>query len=174
MAHKAPFVAYFRMQPFIGKRFEIIRSMQRAARLLYSDLAGNPNLRLAMPGGGESSELFTTTGSDLVNGLAIKPQMGDVPAQLMVAGFYFVSADLYMPHADKTIINANEYFTGPGGAQPARSSPVAAVLAEVVALKAIFDAAVVAEGLDVDVSMKLFRLIHKGIVFGDRGYSFAG
>lgn len=176
MSHKAPFVAHFRIVPYRNKRYETIRAMQRLAKFIYSGadgttgLLGNANLSIAAPGGGQHMSFSDNQNSMYQDGLAIKPQFGETPAQLMIAGFYLLSTANDLPHAEKTVTHVGEYITGAGGAQPYRSNPTATVAAEVVALKAIFDAVLAAEVPGEGVT--LFRLEYKGIIFGDRGYTY--
>lgn len=170
MAHKAQFVAHFRVIPDRGKRFETVRSLMRVARLVYDGLDAEDDLVLAWPGGGQAASFGNSMNSDYEAACAVKPQFGETPAQLMITGFYAVDANNVQPHADKQVFHANAAFTGAGGAQPWLSNPVASVTTEVSALKAIIDAVITAEVPGEGVT--LFRLEYKGIIFGDRGYTF--
>lgn len=177
-AKKAPFVAHFRVIPFRGKRFEYIRSMQRIAKLIYAGadgttgLTGNTNLQVAVPGGGQQQSFSDDQNSGYQNGLAIKPQMGQSPALISIPGFYLTTTGNFQPHDDKQVFyaGANGFFSGAGGAQGYRSNPTATVAAEVKALKAILDGIITAEASGEGVT--LFRLEYKGIVWGDRGYTY--
>lgn len=175
MSHKAPFVVHMRIVPFRGKRFETIRAMQRLAKFIYSGpdgatgLTANTNLQVATPGGGQYMSFSDQQNSMYQDGMAIKPQIGQNPAQLSISGFYLPTTANDQPHADKQVTFTGSYFTGAGGAQPYRSNPTAAVEAQVLALKAIFDAVIAAEAPG---EATVFRIEYKGIVWGDKGYTF--
>lgn len=175
-SHKAPFVAHFRVVPYRNKRYETIRSLQRVAKFLYSGadgttgLLGESDLCLARPGGGQHMSFSDDQNSMYQDGLAIKPQFGETPAQLMINGFYLLSTGNALPHPEKEIAHAGETFTGAGGAIPYLSNPTTTVAAEVTALKALIDAVIDADVPDDLVT--LFRLEYKGIIWGDRGYTF--
>ena len=168
MSHQAPFTAHLRVIPTRGKRFEYVRGLQRIARLIYDGLAAETDLALAKPGGGQQSSFSDHMNSGYEDGCAVKPRIGQSPAQLMITGFYAVSTANAQPHADKQVTHVGEYFSGAGGAQPWKSNPTDAVEDEVIALKGIIDDVIAAEAAGEGVT--LFRLEYKGIIFGDRGY----
>lgn len=177
MSLKVPFVAHFRIIPNRGKRFETVRSLQRAARLIYgghdgaSGLLGVSAIAVALPGGGQVSGFNGHDMTDYTAGCAVKPQFGQTPAQLMIAGFYLVTdAKNDQPWADQTVTHAGEYFTGAGGANAARTVPTATTIAQMKALKTSLDQVINAELPGEGITV--FRVDYSGIVWGDRGFHF--
>lgn len=177
MALKVPFVVHIRVVPNRGKRFETIRSLQRVARLIYgggdgvSGLKGETAIEIARPGGGQASGFEGHDMTDYSPGCAVKPQFGQSPAQLMIAGFYLVdNAKNTQPWADRTITHAGAYFTGAGGANAARTNPETAVATQVKNLKTLIDSVIAAEVAGEQV--EVFRIDYRGITWGDRGFHF--
>lgn len=170
MAHFAPFTAHLRVLPFRGKRFEYIRSLQRLARRVYTALDSNPDLNLAKPGGGQSSQLFNFMNSDYVDGMAIKPQFGETPAQLAITGFFNADGPNTQPHPDKQLIHTGAFVSGAGGAHPYRAAgnPTPAVVSQIKSLKADIEAEIAAELPGEPIVV--FRIDYKGITWGDRGF----
>lgn len=179
MSHFAPFVAYFKVLPVRNKRFEHIRNLQKLAIRLYEALNDNANLNLVLPGGGQSNQLFNFMNSDYANGSMIKPQFGESPAQLTLAGFFRVSTAIGVdglnsqPHPDKQLIHAGEFVSGAGGAHPWRQSGKPTTLAEteVKELKLTIEGDLPAPELPSD-EITIFRIDYKGITWGDRGHFF--
>lgn len=170
MSHRAPFVVYLKVIPNRGKRFEHVRSLQRVARLVYDALDAIANVQLAIPGGGQSSQFGNDQNSDYASGLTVKPQFGETPAQLSIAGFVRNNTGNAQPHPDKTIIHAGAYFTGAGGPHTHRANPTSAVETELKSLKSDIE-----NRIAIDVpgeTITVFRIDYKGITWGDRGLHF--
>lgn len=178
MGVQVPFTAIFKVIPerAFGRRFEYIRSLQRLAVSVYDALVDVDGLTIAAPGGGQWSS--TDYRSDLQFGTAVKPQFGEVPAQLTVEGFYDVDVGDAQPADDITIIHANAWVSGAHNYQLASNAgtavqlvpPRTAVLTEVKALRTAMTTAIVTALPAADIP--LFRLHYKGLVFGDRGLHF--
>jgi hypothetical protein len=170
-----PFTAQIKVVPEAhGKRFEYIRSMQKWAYLLAEDLNANPILNLADGGGGQHYNIGNggnIGNSALVKGLAVKPQIGDTPAQFVAVGFYDnESITNQESHPSVMRISGGEVYEGNVSA-PADNNPNSWVDAGVRDLKSIIDAAIAAS-LPTSYQAKLFRLEYAGVVYGDRGYHF--
>lgn len=173
---QAPFTVHFKVVPnrASGKRFEMIRDLQKLGVLVYQGLSNVTGLTIASPGGGQAR--MYDISSDMVAGMAVKPQIGDSPAQLMITGFYQVTDANAQPYADAQVVSANAVVSGTYGAHPWDSAanggiPATEVLTEVKALKALLLAHAQTD-LPVGVTISVFRLEYKGIVFGDRGVHF--
>lgn len=170
-----PFTAHIRVVPENpGKRFEYVRSLQKWAHLLYEDLITNSTLNLADGGGGQhynTSNGGKIGNSGLVKGLAVKPQIGENPAQFMITGFYDNSSTTNrQAQPDLQRISGGESYFG-NVASPAERNPSTWVSDDVADLKAILDAAI-ANNLPATYAGKVFRLEYAGVVYGDRGYHF--
>jgi hypothetical protein len=174
MAVDAPFIAHFRIVPERGdgKRFEIVASLHQIAAAIYQDLVLEDDVWLAQPGGGVTG--FIEQRSDYLPGMAVKPQMGETPAQLMINGYYRLGSG-NQPYSTRTVISTNGFVTGQDGGNPSvpEGQPTTTVENEVKALVTLLNTvatnALPAVTAD-DVS--LFRLDYKGAVWGDRGYHF--
>ncbi len=171
MSHQAPFTLYIKVVPQRGKRFEYIRSLQKSANRLYANLVENASLNLARPGGGQAGTTANYMNSDYTPGLAVKPQFGETPAQICITGFYLATGSPSQSFAEKQVISAGAYKTGPTDSVY-NSNPTSTIYAEVLALKTIIDAALVTEGLDSEWMARTFRIDYKNVVFGDRGLHF--
>lgn len=183
-SHKAPFTAHLRVIASRGKRFETVRSLQRLAQLIYggpdgtSGLIGNASIEIARPGGGQANQMNSNLDqTDYAAGCAVKPQFGETPAQLMIAGFYLVATANAQPWSDKATFSPQDATTDAahsvsraGGAWGWGSNPSTSVAAEVKALKAIIDGVIAAEVPGEGVTV--WRVDYKGIVWGDRGTHF--
>ena len=200
MSNFAAFTAHFKIIPSFGpayapgSKFTAIRDMQRIAYWVYQALLSADNVNIATPGGGQAMNLNQVDlYSDLASGCAVKPQIGQNPAQLMITGFYNVGGQIAQPVSNMPAIGAgsNEYYdqtngdfgdangghyiTGPGGNWGwggSSGQPTSAVNSEVVALVASINAAIAASPSNAKNSVSLFRLEYNGIIFGDRGYTF--
>ena len=190
MSNRIPFVAYADIRPEAArKRWEIIRSRERIAALIYSDLTAyfantgtepaesgtdsiaqehNPVIDLASPGGSGEWGLAASPDSlsSLVETVAIKPQFGEEPDTVTITGFYKGTGTI--PYPTATILCNGEYVTGPIGAPGWNSAlnPSAANVADVIALKAALEAAVVS------TQMTVIRIEIAGIVYGRGGFHF--
>lgn len=169
MSHQAPFTIHIKVVPYRRKRFEMIRDLQRIAKVIYDAALDESDLALARPGGGQASN-FDNGMAYYADGLAVKPQFGESPAQLMITGFYAISTNNVSPVPERQLIHAGSYVTGPGDIA-AHANPVSSVATEVAALKAIFDD-LIADNVEAAAAVEVFRLDYKGVTWGDRGYTF--
>jgi hypothetical protein len=103
-------------------------------------------------------------------GTAVKPQIGQSPAQLMITGFYHSVAKNIQPYPEYTVFAGGEIFNGPG-AHSWDSIPVVTVNDEVAELKATLISALTT-AFPVGIPFSIFRIDYSGIVYGDRGYTF--
>jgi hypothetical protein len=170
-----PFTAHIKVVPEApGNRFEYIRSLQKWAYLLAQELSDSPYLNLADGGGGQHYNIGNggnIGNSALVKGLAVKPQIGETPAQFMITGFYDnASATNQEAHPSVTRISGGETYQG-NVAAAAENNPNSWVDSGVSDIKAIVDSAISAS-LPASLQAKLFRLEYAGVVYGDRGYHF--
>lgn len=169
-----PFTAHIKLVPEApGKRFEYIRSLQKWSYMLYEELASNTTLNLADPGGGQHMN-FSGGGSGglsgIVKGCAVKPQIGESPAQMMVTGFYAVNTANTPAQPDIQRFSGNEVYSD-NAASPATVNPNTWVDSGVAAVKTIIDNAIAAS-VSSAVLAKVFRIEFAGVVYGDRGYHF--
>jgi hypothetical protein len=176
MSKFVPFTVHVRVTPDRpGKRFEYIRDLQKLAILAFDGLASISGVTVADPGGGQQSSFGEIHNrgpalSSLARGCAVKPQMGNSPAQLMLTGFYSVSASNVQPHASTQRISGGTTYTG--YTQHSNDSiPVAAVQTQVKALKTAL-AAALTTSFPANVTFKIFRIEYQGIVFGNKGFHF--
>lgn len=173
MANRVPFTAYFKIVPDrgTGKRFEIQRSREHLAHLIYLDLtdAANPTRdftdgNITSPGGGGNWGLSTEALSDMVPTVAVKPQFGESPDMVTVTGFYNGSAAA--PYSQKGIICGGKYVVGPASGAPGYSDntmPSSTNLADATALAAGLIGAIVS------VEVELIKLEVAGVSYG-RGH----
>ena len=176
MANSIPFTAYFRIVPDrgTGKRFEVQRSRERIASLVYQDLENNfNNGNIALPGGSVGSA--TALGlANSINAVAVKPQFGESPDTLTVVGFYDSPYDdtnpgQHLPYGDMTIISHNSVITGPGtgtGARALGATPSSGNLQDAAAIKIELEAAITS------VPVQLIKLEVAGQVYGHGGIHF--
>jgi len=171
MANRIPFTASFRIIPErgSGKRFEIQRSREKIAALVYEDLttAGIfPNGNIAEPGG---SVTWLRAGSDNnpsnnMSGVAVKPQFGETPDTLMVVGFY--DGTVARPHGQVSVISGGACVSGPNagpGASALLVTPTTAAIANANAIRAAL-----LNGIT-SVSVTLISLEVSGIRYGHGG-----
>lgn len=173
MSHFAEFEAFIRVVPNNGRRFEYVRDLQRLGQLVYEEVNDNAsNVTLAMPDGGQyrSIEAF----SEYVAGTKVKPQFGETPAQLELTGYYSVSTANAQTCENTMVFHAGVAVSGPIGYKPSiiAGHPTSAVLSEVKALKSELESAITSITDTTGTDLKIFRLIYKGIIFGDRGVHF--
>lgn len=188
MAASNPFTLYLSVVPDRGPssstaavrkggRWVYLRQLQRLARESFDALVANAtNLTLAKPGA--NVEYSSGQFQNMSEGMSYKPQIGNQPDLLMVEGFYAVAAGDQSAQvaASTTRISSNEAMTGPAGQQPARTGgmPSSTMESEVKALKTEIESAL-STGAVVDADSaapKVFRLIYRGVVWGDRGHHF--
>ena len=174
-----PFTAHIRIAPAYGsgeiksKRFEYWRDMQKLATLAYEELLDESTIQVATPGGGQhtSASGYRAGGiGGMTAGTAVKPQIGQSPAQLMITGLYQSSTQNVQPHPERTLIHAGEVVTGPG-AHAAEINPTSTISTEVADLKSKIETALTT-AFPAGISYTVFRIDYSGIVFGDRGYHF--
>ena len=187
----APFTAHIKIIPHRGQqtsnnfvrsggRFDYWRDMQKLAILVLDQLRrdygteGGP-LVLPEPGGGQN-QLSGRFGS-IDDGGAVKPQFGNQPALIMIEGFYRAeeTQPSESPHPDTQLIHANEVVEGQLGPQPwlgLPGLPTADVEQEVIDLKDTIENAISDVSDDSGQSLQLFRLLYKGVTWGDRGHHF--
>jgi hypothetical protein len=169
-----PFTVHVRLVPEApGKRFEYIRSLQKWSHMLYEELASVATLNVADPGGGQHMG-FSGGGaggnSGIVKGCAVKPQIGESPAQLMITGFYESAAQNTQPHPSVMRISGGSTYTG-NVAHSETANPSAWVNTGVSEVKALVESAISA-AVPVAIAAKVFRIEFAGVTYGDKGYHF--
>lgn len=171
-----PFTAHIKITPANpNKRFAHWRDMQKIANLAYEGLEtiAPDTINIASPGGGQHQSFSGISGGGMggmVNGCAVKPQIGESPAQLQITGFYNSTAANAQPHPSLELIHAGESLSGPGK-HSWEANPTTAVSNELKALKAAMEGAI-AGALPGDVTFSIFRIDYAGVIYGDRGYHF--
>jgi hypothetical protein len=175
MAKQVPFVAHIRVIPArgYGKRFEYVREMQKLAVMVHDALQGVSGVTLCHPGGGQAASMGDVEQrpalGDFASGTGIKPQFGETPAQLVVAGFYESSNSNASPWASQQIFAHGNVYTG-YRSHSNDSMPTSAVNTEVKTLKEALESAV-ATAIP-DTTFSIFRMDYQGVTFGDRGFHF--
>jgi hypothetical protein len=166
------FTMHVRIVPYRGKRQEMMRSLQKIAALAYESLEDESSLQLATPGGGQHQGEYGDRGgiSGLANGFAVKPQIGQNPAQMSIAGFYEVDRKNIQTYAETSIIAGGTEYDG-YRETPATAMPVSTIDNEVKALKTLVEAALT-EGLPSNIEWNVWQVDYAGIVYGNRGYHF--
>ncbi len=168
-----PFTIHIRVVPSRGKRFVYIRDLQKIGVDIYDELASVTQLNLAQPGGGQHKSYGGTAGGGLsgyAEGFAVKPQIGQAPAQLQITGFYDDSAVPAQAHPDKQVLHTGTAETGPAGGHTWLANPRTATDANASAIKGLFETAAIAVLGATD--WNIFRLEVSGTVYGDRGLHF--
>ena len=179
MTKWVPFTAHIRIEPrygstvFKNKRFEYWRDMQKLAVFAYEELIKETSLNIANPGGGQQTSRsgFENGGvGGMTPGTAVKPQIGQSPAQLMITGFQISTAQNIQPYPEYMVFSGGEILEGPG-AHSWDSIPVKTINDEVAELKATLISALTT-GFPPGTVFSVFRIDYSGIVYGDRGYTF--
>lgn len=167
-----PFTVHVRITPFRGKRQETIRNLQKIAALAYESLIDETDLQLAIPGGGQHQNEYGDLGgiSGHVNGFAVKPQIGQNPAQMSISGFYNVDRDSIQTVSSTKIIAGGTIYEG-YREEPAVTMPVSTIDSEVKALKTLISSALTS-GLPDTVEWNIWQIDYNGILYGQRGYHF--
>lgn len=173
MPKQVPFTAHVRVVPnrANGKRFEYVRDLQKIATQVYSELEADAELALAAPGGGQHQSYHGSGGwSGATNAMAVKPQIGQFPAQLMITGYIETDTPNTPPVPNKTIIHTGTADTGYGGSAPWSVNPVTATDTLAKSLKTKLDVAVnaVLGSSDWDV----YKIDVAGVMYGHGGYHF--
>ncbi len=163
-----PFTVHVRVTPARGKRFVMVRDLQKIATLVYDGLDDVTTLNLARPGGGQQQSYHQYSG--LTHGMAAKPRIGLTPAQLQVTGFFDVTRDNIQVHPNKDVLHTGTHETGPTS-HSYDANPVATINSEVASLKSVLESNITA-ALPSGVTFSIFRLDYAGVVYGDRGYHF--
>jgi hypothetical protein len=183
-----PFTAHVRIEPSYGspdtksKRLEYWRDMQKLSAMAYTRLISETSINIANPGGGQqtSASGFDHGGmGGMTPGTAVKPQIGQSPAQLMITGFHESDTPNLQPYPNSTIfqggdvpLNPTELLAIQGpGAHSWDSVPVATVLNGVTELKNLLIVALT-DAFPVGTVFSIFRIDYSGIIYGDRGYTF--
>ena len=187
MANRVPFTAYFRIVPErgSGKRFEIQRSRERIAQLVWYDLNNvlENAMQSATTGTGTSAEManFAVPGGTItwtlaadessigmsMPAVAVKPQFGEFPDAVTVVGFF--ERDVAVPYREKQLISSGRVWRGPAAGAPGYSSdtePSDANRADVLAIKDALEAAITS------VSVDMIKLEVSGVSYGRGGYHF--
>lgn len=173
MAKFIPFTVHVRVVPDrgFGKRFENIRDLQKIATQVYSELDSDADLEIASPGGGQHQSFKGLGGwSGATNAMAAKPQIGESPAQLMIAGFLSSTDNNNPVHPDKPVIHTGDYQEGVGGGHGWTANPTTAADGYATTIKGKVETAVTAILGSAD--WNVFRIDVAGIVYGDGGYHF--
>lgn len=168
-----PFTIHFKIIPANpDKRFEHWRDMQKLANAIYDACLtiSDTTINWASPGGGQHSSRGGTDNAGfggLTYGAAVKPQIGQSPAQAMLSGFYNVNANNAQPHPVSEKIAGGEVREGNINT-PWSSNPTSSINTEVSNLLTTINNALNTES----VAASVFRLDYSGVVYGDRGYHF--
>ncbi len=168
-----PFTAHVRIVPDrgSGRKFDYVRDMQKIATRVYEQLVDDTDLAIATPGGGQQQSLSGDGGqSGLSYGTAVKPQIGNYPAQLMITGYLLDNGSTAQAHPDKPVIHTGEYLEGAGGSHGWKSNPATVVDGYAIVLKSKIESAVAAVLGATDWSVH--RLEVSGVIYGDRGHHF--
>jgi hypothetical protein len=147
--------------------------MQKIGTLIFEGIEDSVLLNIAEPGGGQHQS-FGGQGrsgmSGLTRGAAVKPQMGEIPAQASITGFFDANDANDQPHPDKQLLHTGEAVSGPGAA-PWLQNPATATDTGVAALKTELEAQITSN-LPSGVVFSIFRIDYSGVVYGDKGYHF--
>ena len=183
MAKWIPFTLHVKIVPDHGsgstdaklksKRFEYVRDMQKISSLMYSAINSISGLQVSQPGGGQHRSLYggDHNNSGLTSGTAVKPQIGESPAQVMITGFVSTSAaNSIQYHSTINRISGNENYQG-HVASPAELNPASSLDTLVSTLKTDVENIFVSD-LPSGIIYEVFRIEMAGVTFGDRGYHF--
>lgn len=163
MAKQVPFIAFIRVVPHrgSGKRFEYIRDLEKVASRVHDKLMEDADLNIANRMGGYSKA---------ATGVAIKPQIGQFPAQLTVAGFYLSDESTVVPYPEKSLISGGEHLTGVSSGHGWVADPTDTADSLVTTLHSKLSSAMT----DVlgNSDWNIYRIDVAGVVYGDRGLHF--
>lgn len=168
-----PFTAHVRVVPARGKRFEYIRDLQKIATRVYDELVDDSTISIATPGGGQHQSFSGHRHgglSGMTDGLAVKPQIGQTPAQIQITGFLDSSDDNAPVHPDKQLLHTGNSESGVGGGHGWLTNPNAEVDTYVSSVKTSLETALTTVLGSTD--WNVFRIDIAGVVYGDRGYHF--
>jgi len=166
MTKYIPFTAHIRVVPHRanGKRLEYVRDGQKIAVRIYEELEDVASIHIASPGGGQSADVGKT-----IKGMAFKPQMGQVPAQLMITGFYEYT-EIVNNYPQKQVISGGEYQEGYAGSHGWNVNPISAVDTMAKSVKAILETA--ASSVLGNDDWNIFKLDINGVLYGSGGFHF--
>lgn len=183
MARWVPFTLHISIVPSNGsgsidpklksKRFEYIRDMQKTAALIYDSINDISGLQISQPGGGQHSSYYggDHNNSGLNYGGAVKPQMGETPAQVMITGFISDPGVKNVQHYSLTQrISGNELYDG-YVQNTYETNPTSHLNNLVSTLKSSVESAL-ATDLPTGIDYNVFRIEISGVTYGDRGYHF--
>lgn len=173
MPKQVPFTAHIRVVPnrANGKRFEYIRDLQKIATQVYSELEEDTELALATPGGGQYQSYHGSGGwGGATNGMAVKPQIGQNPAQLMVTGYIEADTANIPPVPNKMLIHTGTVDTGYGGSAPWSTNPTTATDDLAKSIKTKLETAVTAVLGSSD--WNVYKIDVSGVMYGHGGYHF--
>ena len=180
MAKWVPFTMHVRIVPSRGsgvlktKRFETVRDMQKIATLMFDALEDEASINMAEPGGGQHQSFLGSSRSGmsgLTRAFAVKPRIGESPAQAMITGFWNDATPNNQPHPEHQRISGGDTYTGPAPAIPWSQNPNTAVDDMVTSLKNTVEAAF-ATDLPSAIIFNIFRIDMSGVTYGDKGYHF--
>lgn len=180
MSHFAPFTVYFRvipLTPYTGKRFETIRDLQKTSVLIYTLLTEeelSPPIRVSHPGGGQQQ---LNHGGHHANGCAIKPQFGNIPAQIVVTGVVEQPGSNVSPHGTKQIISGGQVYTGKAPTPYLTPDFSAEARTELINLRTAIETKISTyfgdyTDYNYDAYPTLYRIRYKGVTWGSRGNTF--
>jgi hypothetical protein len=173
---QVPFTVHVRVVPKKnGKRWEEIRDLQKISVLVYDGLVNMSSVyQFATPGGGQSAGFSDinkrSAFGSFAPGVAIKPQIGQSPAQLMITGFFESSAANTQSYTNFQRISGGTTYSGPGS-HSNDAVPVSAVNDDVKTIKTALTNAITT-ALPASVEFSIFRLEYAGVVYGDKGFHF--
>ena len=175
MAKLVPFTVHVRIIPTRhGKRWEYLRDLQKLAVLAYDSIISIAGVQVATPGGGQSTQMSDINRrggfGSYADGMAIKPQIGASPAQLMITGFYESTENNEQRWTDFQRFSGGETYTG-SSAHAHDSVQTSTIMAEVKALKTALNNAITS-GIPAGVTFSIFRLEYAGVIYGDEGVHF--
>lgn len=171
MTKQVPFTAHIRISPSRTdrKRFEYIRDLQKIATEVYAELKTDVDLSLAFPGGGQHQSITGIGGySGQTNGTAVKPQIGDSPAQLMITGFLLVNSNNIPAHPDKQLIHSGNALSGYNGSHLWDSIPASSTDSYASLIKTKIESAI----SSTVYTGSVYRLEVAGTLYGNRGIHF--
>lgn len=190
-----PFTVHFKIVPFRGDvnnspsagavvvrkggRYESRRSLEKIASKIYQALEDYNGTEtdpviLPKPGGGQSDTVSWFSG--LNYGCAVKPQFGNEPALAMIEGFYDTGISgigASKQHAaDTMVFHSGEIMTGPKGPGPNFELSDDDIV-EFNILKTSIEAAIVdVNDASVIGRPTIYRMLYKGVTWGNRGFTF--
>lgn len=173
MSSFAPFEVFIKVIPARDgdNKWTYIRELQKLATRAYAaliDISEPPAISFASPGGGQKDGGGVM--SNYVAGMMAKPQMGDFPAQLTIAGNYEIDdGEIVQQYESTTVICHNSVYTG---SQKNTSLPTTALDSVADDLRTAINSALTGVSDDTGSDIKVYKLIICGVVYGEGGYHF--